>query len=289
MAKTYNELYFYIRNALKEKEIESYAQEARILLAAAGQKSKEELMRDMNLYVSDGVEDKVLHMLKRRLWGEPLAYVVGAWEFYGMPFIVNKDVLIPRMDTEVLVSAALEMADKDASKLRILDLCCGSGCIACAVAKNLPRATVVAGDISDKALDVCRENITVSRLSTRVIPVHVDAAKWADTRVGVFDVIISNPPYIATEEIGTLDVSVKDYEPVSALDGGQDGLDFYRSIIKYWTVALRPSGLIMFEVGENQADAVKQLLLDAGYVSVDSRLDTLGVERVVIGKWKNEY
>ena len=107
--------------------------------------------------------------------------------------------------------------------------------------------------------------------------------------IGTFDVIASNPPYIASEEILTLDCSVRDHEPLGALDGGEDGLDFYRAIIKYWTITLRPNGMMMFEVGEGQADAVKKMLLDAGYVAVQTVRDTLGVERVVIGKWKNEF
>ena len=107
--------------------------------------------------------------------------------------------------------------------------------------------------------------------------------------IGSFDVIVSNPPYIASNEILTLDHSVRDYEPLDALDGGDDGLDFYRAIIKYWTITLRPNGMMMFEVGEGQADTVKKMLLDAGYVKVNTVQDTLGVQRVVIGKWKNEF
>lgn len=118
---------------------------------------------------------------------------------------------------------------------------------------------------------------------------QADAAAWPPMSIGSFDLIVSNPPYIASGELIELDGSVRDFEPLGALDGGEDGLDFYRAIIKYWTITLRPNAEMMFEVAEGQADAVKDMLLQAGFVSVDVRLDTLGTERVVIGKWKNEY
>ena len=228
-------------------------------------------------------------MLERRLKGEPLAYIAGSWEFYGLPFTVTPDVLIPRMDTEVLVACTVKAVKAFGMKGRVLDLCCGSGCIACAVASELPAARVVAADISLPALDIARKNIKDNKLASRIITIHADARTWPPMSIGTFDIIASNPPYIASEEILTLDCSVRDHEPLGALDGGEDGLDFYRAIIKYWTITLRPNGMMMFEVGEGQADAVKKMLLDAGYVAVQTVRDTLGVERVVIGKWKNEF
>lgn len=289
MPKTYNDLYFHIRTELKNAGIEAFGQEARILLAAASEKDKASLMRDMNLYTSRELEEKVLGYLNRRLKGEPLAYIAGAWEFYGLPMIVSPDVLIPRMDTEVLVDTALSYGRLRGRKIRVLDLCCGSGCIACAVAAKLDSASVIAADISPAALEICRKNISLNRLTSKIVPVRADATDWPPQHTGGFDMILSNPPYIATHELIELDSSVRDYEPLSALDGGSDGLDFYRAIIKHWTVTLRPNALMIFEVGEGQADAVKQMLLDAEFVSVDSRKDTLGVERVVIGQWKNEF
>lgn len=289
MAKTYNELYIKIKNELTGKQIEDSAFEARIILCSCCHKSKEELMRDMSLYTSRELEDEAVSKLNRRLRGEPLAYVVGAWEFYGLPMYVTPDVLIPRIDTEVLADAAIEIAKKNPQKLRVLDLCCGSGCIACAVAAKLDRVNVTAGDVSENALDVCRENMKLNKVTGKVSPVLMDATEWPDIkRFGTFDMIISNPPYIASGEIGNLDVSVREYEPHLALDGGADGLDFYRSIVKRWSLALRLNGYMLLEVGEGQADAVKQLMLDEGFVAVGSRLDTIGVERVVIGKWKDK-
>lgn len=289
MPKTYNDIYFSVRKQLRDSGIEAFALEARILVAAAAGKTTEELMRDLNLYTSDAIENTATDMLSRRLKGEPLAYISGSWEFYGLPMTVTPDVLIPRMDTEVLVDAAVEFIKSRGMKARVLDLCCGSGCIACAISHEMPASRLVAADISIPALEVCRKNVKDNKLASRIITVNADAATWPPMSIGSFDLIVSNPPYIASSELMGLDGSVRDYEPLGALDGGEDGLDFYRAIIKYWTITLRPNAQIMFEVGEGQADAVKRMLLDAGYVSVSGRFDTLGVERVVIGQWKNEY
>ena len=289
MPKTYNDIYFVVRNKLRESGVEAYGLEARTLLAAAAGKTTEQLLRDMYLYTSSEIETRAEEMLERRLKGEPLAYIAGSWEFYGLPFTVTPDVLIPRIDTEVLVACVVRAIKAFGMKGRVLDLCCGSGCIACAVASELPAARVVAADISLPALDIARKNIKDNKLASRIITIHADAKTWPPMSIGSFDVIASNPPYIASEEILTLDSSVRDHEPLGALDGGTDGLDFYRAIIKYWTITLRPNGMMMFEVGEGQADAVKKMLLGAGYVAVQTVKDTLGVERVVIGKWKNEF
>ena len=289
MPKTYNDIYFVVRNKLRESGVEAYGLEARTLLAAAAGKTTEQLLRDMYLYTSSEIETRTEEMLERRLKGEPLAYIAGSWEFYGLPFTVTPDVLIPRIDTEVLVACVVRAIRAFGMKGRVLDLCCGSGCIACAVASELPAARVVAADISLPALDIARKNIKDNKLASRIITIHADAKTWPPMSIGSFDVFASNPPYIASEEILTLDSSVRDHEPLGALDGGTDGLDFYRAIIKYWTITLRPNGMMMFEVGEGQADAVKKMLLGAGYVAVQTVKDTLGVERVVIGKWKNEF
>lgn len=289
MPKTYNDIYFSVRNKLRENGVEAFSLEARILLAAAAGKTTEQLMRDMYLYTSPEIEERTHSMIERRLQGEPLAYISGSWEFYGLPMTVTPDVLIPRMDTEILVDAAIDAIKGFGMKGRVLDLCCGSGCIACAIAHELPAARVVAADISPSALEVCRKNIKDNKLNSRIIPMNADATTWPPMSIGSFDVIVSNPPYIPSFELIELDCSVRDYEPMTALDGGEDGLDFYRAIIKYWTITMRPNGLMMFEVGEGQADEVKMMLLKAGFVSVEGRNDTLGFERVVIGKWKNEF
>ena len=281
--KTYNDIYLSTRNALRSRGIESYNLEARLLVARAAGKTVQELLRDISLYTTNEVEQNAEELTRRRLSGEPVAYITGSWEFYGLPMTVSPDVLIPRMDTELLVDTAKEMLTGRQMDARILDLCCGSGCITCAIGHELPATRLVAVDISASALEICRKNIAINRLSSRAICVQADATSSPPLSMGQFDMIISNPPYIASDEIMTLDPSVRDFEPIWALDGGADGLKFYKAIIKYWKSLLRSGGALLFEVGEGQADAVKEMLLSGGFRSVSSKYDTLKVERVVIG------
>ena len=282
--KTYNDIYLQARNALREHDIEGYNLEARLLVATAAGKTTQELLRDLSLYTTPDVAARVEELTERRINGEPVAYITGAWEFYGLPMIITTDVLIPRMDTELLVDAAKELLNGRKMDARLLDLCCGSGCIACAVGHELPATRLVAVDISASALDICRRNIAANRLSSRAICMQADATASPPMSMGQFDMIISNPPYIPTAELKKLDRSVRDFEPAWALDGGKDGMKFYKSIIKYWKALIRPGGYLLFEVGEGQADAVKEMMLTGGFRSVGSKFDTLGVERVIMGK-----
>ena len=279
MPKTYNELYLSARNTLKKAGVEAYSLEARILAANASGKTKEAFLRDLALYSSNECE--------QRLNGEPLAYVTGEWEFFGLPMEITSDVLIPRSDTEVLVECALRALMGRKMDARILDLCAGSGCIGCALAHELPAARLVEVDISDAALEVCRRNARRNRLS-RIIALKADALKKPPMSIGTFDLIVSNPPYVPSMEILTLDSSVRDYEPLGALDGGEDGLMFYRAIIRYWRHLLRPGGWLMFEVGEDQAESVLGYMKDAGLESLYAVEDTQGIKRVVVGRTASE-
>ena len=271
------------RNILRQHGIENAGFEAKLLLASVSGKTLAQLMRDMRLYTTEDVTDKVLDCTARRIKGEPVAYITESWEFYGIPLYINSSVLIPRMDTELLVDTATELLVGNKMDARILDLCCGSGCISCAVAHELPASRVMAVDLSSDALDVCRKNVDANGLSSRIICMQADATTTPPLAIGKFDMIISNPPYIASDEILSLDNSVRDYEPIWSLDGGADGLEFYRKIIKYWRVLLNPGGYILFEVGEEQSDPVKEMLLTGGFSFVETRRDTIDVERVVIG------
>ena len=282
--KTYNDVYMQARNALREHGIEGYNLEARLLVATAAGKTTQELLRDFSLYTSPEMADKVAALTERRISGEPVAYITGAWEFYGLPMYINSDVLIPRMDTELLVDAARELLNGRKMDARVLDLCCGSGCIACAVGHELPAARIVAVDLSAKALEVARRNVAANRRSSRVICMQADATASPPMSMGQFDMIVSNPPYVRSADMKKLDPSVRNFEPSWALDGGKDGLKFYKAIIKFWKSVLRPGGYLLFEVGEGQAESVKEMLLTGGFRSVSSKFDTLGVERVVIGK-----
>lgn len=283
MPKTYNDLYLATRTALKSAGVEAYALEARLLVAYAVGKTKEEFVRDLRLYTSDENEQKIAALLQRRIAGEPLAYLIGEWEFHGLPIVVTPDVLIPRMDTEVLVDAALHVLVGRKMNARILDLCSGSGCIGCAISHELPAARLVMVDISDRALEVSKQNLRLNR-QNRTICLKADALAKPPMSIGTFDLIVSNPPYVPSFEILTLDSSVRDYEPLGALDGGEDGLMFYRAIVRNWKGVLRPGGQLMFEVGETQADAVSDLMRGAGFRDIATVEDTAGVRRVVIGR-----
>ncbi len=283
MATTYNNLYLDTRQRLREAGVEGAQLEARELLCHAAGKSREQFYRDMALYAPDPVEEKLAALVERRLAGEPVAYLIGEWEFYGLTLDVTPDVLIPRMDTEVLAERAILLARAAGEGARVLDLCAGSGCVGLAVAANVPTCRVVLADVSEAALKICKGNVRRNELNARVTCVQADALQKPDAALWDFDVIACNPPYIPTGDLAGLDVSVRDYEPRSALDGGADGLDFYRAIAARWGSALRLGGSLLFEVGINQAMDVAALLESSGFEDIQSTQDTQGIPRVVEG------
>ena len=286
MATTYNNLYLDVRQRLREAGVEGAQLEARELVCAAAGKSREQFYRDMALYASDPVEEKLNALVERRLAGEPVAYLIGEWEFYGLTLSVNREVLIPRMDTEVLAERAILLAREAGEGARVLDLCAGSGCVGLAVAANVPGCRVVLADLSEGALKTCKGNIRRCDLNARVTCLQADALTPPEAALWDFDVIACNPPYIPTGDIAGLEPTVRDYEPRSALDGGADGLDFYRAVCRQWGSALRLGGSLLFEVGIGQAPDVERLLAENGYSEIRSTQDTQGIWRVVEGVMK---
>lgn len=284
MATTYNNLYLDARRRLKSAGIEAAQLEAREIVCFAAEKNRDQFYRDAALYASDQVEQRTKELIERRLAGEPVAYIIGEWEFYGLPLDVSQDVLIPRMDTEVLAEQAILLARTAGEGARVLDLCAGSGCVGLAVAANVPSCRVVLADVSEGALRICKQNVRRNDLNARVTCIQVDAREEPPSALWDFDVIASNPPYIPSWEMEGLDVSVKDYEPSLALDGGEDGLDFYRTIARRWKNALRLGGMLLFEVGMGQAPDVEVILTQAGYGHIRSYQDTAGIWRVVTGE-----
>lgn len=283
VATTYNNLYLDARQKLKAAGVEAAQLEARELVCFAAGKNREQFLRDMSLYASDEVEAKVAELMNRRLAGEPVAYLIGEWEFYGLPLDISRDVLIPRADTEVLAEQAILAARAAGEGARVLDLCAGSGCVGLAVAANAPNCRAVLADVSEEALKICRQNIRRNDLNARVTCVQADARQAPPAMLWDFDVIACNPPYIPTGDIDGLDPSVRDYEPRLALDGGDDGLDFYRDIAEKWRTALRLGGVLLFEVGIGQASGVEQILSRCGYEDIETFQDTGGIWRVVKG------
>ena len=284
MAITYNNLYLDIRRQLKAAGVESAQLEARELMCYATDKSREQFVRDASLYVTDNVEKRIRDLVARRLAGEPVAYIIGEWEFYGLPLDISNDVLIPRMDTELLAERAILLARAAGEGARVLDLCAGSGCIGLAVAANVPSCRVVLADVSEGALRVCKQNIRRCGLNAQVVCLLADAMQPPAPNLWDFDVIVCNPPYIPTGDISGLDVSVKNYEPHLALDGGADGLDFYRAIAERWSNALRLDGSLLFEVGIGQVGDVEMIMAKNGYRDIKTYQDTAGIWRVVEGK-----
>ena len=283
MATTYNNLFLDTRAALRKAGIEGAQLEARELVCFACGKSREQLYRDMSLYVSGDTERQVKELVERRLAGEPVAYIVGEWEFYGIPLTVTSDVLIPRDDTEILAERAIQKAKQVGDGARVLDLCAGSGCVGISVASQVPGCRVVLGELSEGALRVCKQNVRRNELNARVTCISVDAMKPPVPALWDFDVIACNPPYIPTGDIAGLDSSVKDFEPLMALDGGEDGLDYYRFIAAEWKNALRLGGSLIFEVGIGQAAQVEEILAQNGYENIQTVADTQGIWRVVEG------
>lgn len=282
MAITYSNLYLDIRARLRAAGVAASTLEARELVCFGTGKTKEELTRDGGLYASPDVEKRVRDLAERHLNGEPVAYLIGEWEFYGLPLDISADVLIPRPDTEVLAGEAIAYL-KEESECRVLDLCAGSGCVGLAVASQVPQTRVVLGEYSEAALKICRQNIRRSGLSGRVVPMWVNALEKPERTLGEFRCIVSNPPYIPRSDIDALDPSVRDYEPHLALDGGEDGLDFYRAICEKWRSALTPGGRLYFEVGIGQADEVLRIMRGQGFGDIQIVKDLNDIPRVVYG------
>ena len=282
MAITYNNLYLDIRQQLRAAGITAATLEARELVCFGTGKSREQLTRDGHLYASPELEKQVRDLVDRHLAGEPVAYLIGEWEFYGLPLDISPDVLIPRADTEVLAEQAIQYV-QTLGECRVLDLCAGSGCIGLAVASQAPQARVVLGEYSDAALRICRQNIRRNSLTGRVVPMKADTREKPEKSLGEFQCIVSNPPYIPRADIAGLDVSVRDYEPHLALDGGEDGLDFYQTISGLWKEALVPGGKLFFEVGIGQADTVLRIMRAHGFGDIQVVKDTAGIPRVVFG------
>ncbi|HJA37011.1 MAG TPA: peptide chain release factor N(5)-glutamine methyltransferase [Firmicutes bacterium] len=281
MVGTISDVYLDLRNELRHHGVTSAQLEARELLAFALEIPRDVLNERSGSFLFDAQLKRLEELKQRRLAGEPLAHIIGEWDFYSLTFTLTPDVLIPRADTETLVDAGLAFFSRR-ERGRILDLCCGSGCVGIALLCNLPDTiSCVFADTSEAALEVTKENLVRHRLTFRGITVQQDAKEPCAEALGKFNLIVCNPPYIPTGVIPTLDHSVKDYEPHKALDGGADGLDFYRAIAVNFKPALTKNGMLAFECGMGQHEQVQHILEQAGFCEVRILRDFAGVERVV--------
>ncbi len=224
--------------------------------------------------------NRFIDACKKRAEGIPLQYIIGEWEFMGLPFYVCPDVLIPRADTETVVEYVIKNYE---GNLRILDMCTGSGCIGLSVKHFMPESKVTLCDISEPALAVARKN--ADRLGLDVLIKQTDLLRGGGFYFpdGAFDLILSNPPYIKRCDMGALQKEVT-FEPYIALDGGEDGTDFYRALINDWDTVLSDGGRMVLEVGYDTADAVSALFCECGYTDITCLRDINGVVRVITAK-----
>lgn len=271
------DLYLKLRGILSEAGIEAPGLEARLLIEGATGMNRASQIANSNSEISGEIQEKLISMAQKRAGHLPLQYILGKWSFMGFELKVGEGVLIPRDDTEVLVGLCLDYLKASDGKTA-LDLCAGSGAVSVALDK-LANADVTAVELSDKAYNFLLENIK----GTNIKPHKGDIFEcYRDFEAKSFDLIASNPPYIKTDEIETLQTEVG-YEPKTALDGGADGLDFYRAIARRWTPLLKSGGAMAFELGEGQAEYVGGLMADHGYINIKTAKDLGGTDRAIIG------
>ena len=266
-----------VKSLLTRAGVENPAGDTLEILCAVLHCSRTELIL-RNDDLPEEATEKALAMARRRISGEPIQYILGSWSFMGRDYRVGEGVLIPRDDTEVVVTEALRLSESTPDPV-IVDLCSGSGIIAVTLAKELPNATVYAVEKSDAAFSYLTENIALNQANVRAI--HADLRDCVnDFADGTLDMIVSNPPYIRSDEIADLQKEVR-YEPRLALDGGEDGYDFYKMILSLWTPKLKYGGAIAFEIGEGQFDAIAAMLCNAGYTDINGTPDIQGITRAV--------
>ena len=267
---------------LKAAGKEAYAFEAELLLEKAAGLNRTALFLRGEEVLSEEVLTVYEGYLSEREQGRPTQYILGEWEFMGLPFHVGEGVLIPRGDTEVLVETILEKQQSEPIK-SILDIGTGSGCIPVSLGHYGKFEKIMAVDISPKALGYAIKNAAENRVSIDFYESDLFTnipSEWK----GRLDAIVSNPPYIPKKDIAELMTEVKDFEPMNALDGGEDGLDFYRAIVEQGREWLKDGGWLFFEIGYDQGEDLRNLLKEFGYTEVEIRQDLAGLDRVAMGR-----
>lgn len=267
-------------NNLKQNNIENSTLKAKILLANILNVKKEYLLIHSEEEIKQEDKIKYENCIKELIKGKPLQYITNKQEFMGLDFYVDENVLIPQPDTEILVEKAIEIS-KTTQKNKILDMCTGSGCIAISLAKKINNAQITAVDISNSALNVANKNAINNNVENKIKFINSDMFNNIEEK---FDIIVSNPPYIETETINKLGIEVQN-EPHLALDGGIDGLKFYKIISNNAFKYLNENGYLLLEIGYNQQNSVTQLLQDIGkYKNIETVKDLGGNYRVVIAR-----
>lgn len=265
-------------NVLEQAGIEDPRREARLLTAIALNKSITEIFNAFDDQICPNDAGLVSSAVGRRAIGEPVAYISGEREFWSIPLRVSPATLIPRPDTETLVELAIEQF-REKPPQRILDLGTGTGCLLLALLSEFPDVTGIGVDISDDAIAVANQNAVDTGLSDRC---KFTVGDWAGGIDDTFDLIVSNPPYIPSEDIDDLDREVKKYEPLSALDGGVDGLDMYRAILAGLDGVLEPNGHLLLEIGIGQQNDISRIAKESGFRLLTKRDDVSGIVRALM-------
>ncbi len=277
--RTYQESLKWGISQLENAKIENVSLEAWYLMESIIKMTRAEYLLHSTDQMLESQFEIYQSFINRRVKHEPMQYIIGEQEFMGINFLVNENVLIPRQDTEILVELVL----KDSKDKTILDVCTGSGCIAISLAKLSQAKSITALDISRKALELAKENATRIHADVKLIE-----SNMFTNVTDRYDVIVSNPPYIPTDVIQTLMPEVKDYEPLLALDGTEDGLEFYRILAEQSKNYLTKAGKVYFEIGCEQAAAVCELLKENGYDNIEVTKDYANLDRVVSAKLKDD-
>ncbi|MBQ6143313.1 MAG: peptide chain release factor N(5)-glutamine methyltransferase [Clostridia bacterium] len=278
---TWHELYEFTKENLKKIKKADFRTEAGIIFEHYFKMNRVSLLINGVETIENGAYEKVKEIISKREKNIPLQYILGFWEFMGLKFKVGEGVLIPREDTSVLVEESTKILSKKNS-LCIADLCSGSGCVAISLDKKLNNSPkIYAVEISKKAFEYLKENIKINK--SGVLPINADVfevyKKFDDESL---DAVVSNPPYVKNSEIESLAEEVKK-EPILALSGGEDGLDFYKKICKFWISKLKRGGIMAFEIGAGQVEDVKKIMKMHGMEKIKSFKDINEITRVLIG------
>ncbi len=277
------ELYIRGKKLLSYADIDSADIEASSLLAGSVGVDKLSIFTEPHKDVDEGLIEKYNDYLNRRINGEPYAYITGTREFYSLEFNVNKDVLIPRPETELLVEAVLDKIPSN-TDITVFDAGTGSGCISVALGTLRDNLTIIGTDISNSAVKVAESNKILNGTEDSCNFINCDFLSAFKT--GSADIIVSNPPYITDSDFEGLQREVRDFEPTLALLGGIDGLEHIRKIVVAAGDILKSEGWLIFEFGIGQADEVKEILSINGFVNIEIKKDLNGIDRIISGQWK---
>ncbi len=284
---TYRELLESITEKLKAANVPDADTDAWRLFESVCRTTRANFLLIEKNKADDSETEKLFRMAEKRAEHVPLQYLTGEQDFYGCRFLVSSDTLIPRFDTEILADLAVKRLKGMGKKAAVLDLCTGTGCILIAVTKAVETEASVGCDISQNAVRLAEKNLELNELGgeAEFFPGDLfDALKDTKYENRKFDLIVSNPPYIRSSEIEKLDREVRDFEPRTALDGGEDGLVFYERIVTEAGKHLASGGTLMFETGFDQGEAVKEIMTRNGFINVTIHKDLAGLDRVVEGE-----